>query len=232
MPDVHLLCHDLDADPRDDDALEALLDAAERERASKFVFPWLSRRYRVGRAVLRSVLGHWTGVPPASLVLATGPQGKPSLQHGPAFNMSHAEGKLLLSVSTTGRLGVDLELARSVDDLVAMARANFADDEIGAVLAAPPGLRHRVFLEVWTRKEAIIKALGGGLSIPLPAFSVLSGRGSGSLLKRLDLEGERVSEWCLQSIDEIPGCPDGIAAVALDTADFAVEWLPPELAFT
>jgi 4'-phosphopantetheinyl transferase len=96
-------------------------------------------------------------------------------------------------------------------------------------MVAPPGKRDQAFLEIWTRKEALVKALGGGLSIPLSLFSVALGQPDGNLLKRLDLSGESSSGWCVRSI---PDVPHAIAAVALDAPDFEFEWLPAEMAVT
>jgi 4'-phosphopantetheinyl transferase len=122
-----------------------------------------------------------------------------------------------------------VELRREVGDLAALAQANFAPDETSAVMVAPPGKRDQAFLEIWTRKEALVKALGGGLSIPLNLFSVALGQPDGNLLKRLDLSGESSSGWCVRSI---PDVPHAIAAVALDAPDFELEWLPAEMART
>lgn len=230
MLTVDLLSHDLDADPRDDRDLNALLDPAERARAARFAFPGLRRRYRVGRAVLRCALGAWTGQCPASLVFESGPQGKPALPGGPAFNVSHAAGRLLLAIAPQGRLGIDIELLRRVEDLEGIARHNFADDEREALLARPIAGRDRAFLELWTRKEALIKALGGGLSIPLQAFSVSLAPASGSLLRRLELPGESSADWCLRAVTDVPGASDAIAALAIDAPDWRVEWLPASAA--
>ena len=229
---VSLLSHDLDTDPRDDRELDALLAAGERVRAASFKFPHLRRRYRVGRATLRCALGARTGRPPSSLALETGPQGKPALRNGPVFNASHAAGRLLLAIAPEGRLGVDIELLHRVDDLEAISRQNFAEDEREAVLATPLAERDRAFLEIWTRKEALIKAIGGGLSIPLRSFSVSLVTRPGSLLHRLDLPGETPAQWCLRAVADVPGAPEAAAALAFDVPDWQIEWLPPSAAFS
>lgn len=228
MPTIFLISYGLDDELRDEAGLTALLHPSERAKAARFVYPYLQRRYRVGRAVLRAVLGHVTGLPPAKLMFEVGPQGKPMLPRGPSFNVSHSEGRLLLAVALGGRLGVDVELRRAVHDIDAIARANFAPDEAEAVLATQPGQREEAFLETWTRKEALIKAVGGGLSIPLSSFSVAVGQADGNLLRRLDLPGESLPDWSLRAV---PGVPGAVAAVALDAPYFEFEWLPPELAF-
>ena len=230
--EVHLLAYDLDADPRDESELDGLLDAAERDRAGRFFFPLLRRRYRVGRAALRCLLGAWTERAPTSFVFATGPQGKPTLAGGPSFNVSHCEGTLIIGITDHGRLGIDVELLRPVEDVDLLARRNFSADEIAAVLAAPETERQRAFLTIWTRKEALIKALGGGLSIPLKSFSVSLAEGPGNALQRLELEGESLAEWCICPVTGSPGMPDAVAALALDAPSCKIEWLPSELAYS
>ena len=227
-PAIQLLTHDLDADPRSDQALDAVLDATERVRAERFAFPLLRRRYRVAHAVLRCTLGHWMGQAPAGLRFEFGPQGKPTLPGGPAFNLSHSANRLLLGITVTGRLGIDMEILRPIDELEAMARQNFAADECAAVMACPHAERSRVFLNIWTRKEALIKAVGGGLSIPLQSFSVASYESCSNALERLDLPGEHRADWCVRRIDGVPG---GVAALALDAFSCTLHWLAAENAF-
>ncbi len=225
---IALVSHDLDTDPRTDGELDVLLDAAERALAERFAFPALRRRYRVAHAVLRCALAHWTGQAPASLRLEIDPQGKPAVRGGPAFNLSHSANRLLLGITDAGRLGVDVEVLRPIDDLEGMARHNFATDECEAVLACPQAERPGAFLKVWTRKEAMIKALGGGLSIPLQSFSVSTRDVCDNALKRLDYPGEQSAAWCVRGVDGVAGCT---AALALDAPSFRLDWLGPETAF-
>ncbi|MCC5863194.1 MAG: 4'-phosphopantetheinyl transferase superfamily protein [Gammaproteobacteria bacterium] len=226
---IQLLSHDLDADPRSDGELDALLSTEERARAERFAFPRLRRRYRVGRAVLRCALARSTGLTPAELSLVIGPQGKPALAGGPAFNLSHSEGLLLLGLTLEGRLGVDVEWPRPLDDLEGLARYSFAEDECRAVLALAGEAREQAFLETWTRKEALLKALGGGLSLPLKACSVRLGTPEGSLLTRLELPGEQRADWWLRPVVGLPG--GAVAAVALDRQASRLAWLPARYAY-
>ena len=143
---IHLLAYDLDADPREDRLLDRVIDASEQSWAERFGFPELRRRYGVSHTVLQCVLGKLNGITPGSHVFVNGEQDKPALTGRPSLNISHSDGPLMIAVSTTGRLGVDVELHRPVDALEAMARHNFAPDECAAVLATPPVGRKRAFL--------------------------------------------------------------------------------------
>ena len=66
-------------------------------------------------------------------------------------------------------LGADLEGVRSVDHL-GLARRYFHPNEVAAIERhADP---QAAFFQIWTLKEAVVKALGTGLSIPLDEFEV------------------------------------------------------------
>lgn len=172
---VHLWMLPLDEPPWPLDDLAAELDEAETERAARFHFARDARRWRAARGMLRRVLAPYAGTPPRELRFATGPAGKPVLAgiaDAPAFNLSHSGGFALIGITRTARIGVDIELARALPDRDAIAASHFAPGERRALAALPPDLRDDGFFAGWTRKEAYVKALGGGLSIPLADFEV------------------------------------------------------------
>jgi 4'-phosphopantetheinyl transferase len=225
---VHLLLRDLDADLTPDEQLDSLLDRAERQRAERFVQPLHRRRFRVGRATLRRTLSAWTGVPAALIEMEYGPKGKPAMRRGPAFNLSHSEGTLLLGFAERGRLGVDVEVLRPVDNRLALAKANFARAEVSALEQASPPEQNEIFLRIWTCKEAFIKALGDGLAIPLRAFTVSPTR-AGNALDSLDAEsvGTAASgDWHVCRLPLEAQRVPAVAAFAVDRHDCEVAWLP------
>jgi hypothetical protein len=67
-------------------------------------------------------------------------------------------------------LGVDLELVRDVPDLHAIAERHFAPNEMKEFLRLAPERRREAFYVTWTRKEALVKGLGLGVSFPLDSF--------------------------------------------------------------
>ena len=114
----------------------------------------------------------------------------------------------------------------TVDDIDLLARRSFSVDEVTSVLKLPKTDREYAFLTIWTHKEALIKVLGGSLSIPLTSFSVSLADGPGNMLQRLELEGEAVAEWCICPVTSLPGIPNAVAALALDAPSCKIEWLP------
>ena len=146
-----------------------LLSDNELERAERFRFEHLRRRYTIAHGFLRDVLGRYLGRPPQELVFETGEHGKPFIP-GTAlqFNLSHSEELAACAVTSGRSVGVDVEFIRDVPELDAIATRFFTGGERERIGRADD--RRQAFFECWTRKEAYIKAVGGGLSIPLTSF--------------------------------------------------------------
>lgn len=157
------------------------LSPEERARADRFAFPEGRRRFVVGRSTLRRLLAERLAIFPSEVPLIEGPHGKPALaelpqrMRGPrnvGFNLTHC-GELALIAIGPGDVGVDLEsVYRSVDSM-AIVRRFFSDQERAGFESLPEGAaRDLLFFRVWTRKEAVVKAVGRGLSCPLSSFTV------------------------------------------------------------
>lgn len=145
----------------------AMLSASERERAARFVFEVHRRRFVVARASLRRVLGLCLGRDPASLVFEQTDRGRPSLRLASHpdfdFNLAHC-GDLALLAFSNRRVGVDVERLREMPNALAIARRFFSPREIAALRRLAEDARRDGFFNAWTRKEALIKAVGAGLA--------------------------------------------------------------------
>lgn len=182
-----------------------LLSADESERASRFHFERDRRRYTVGHGIVRQILSRYVGLPPAALTFQQEPYGKPSLTHSSlAFNLSHSQEVLLLAVSLTRMVGVDVEFMRPMRDLFGIARTAFSDVERRALVAVPEADRVTAFFQIWTRKEAFIKAVGKGLSYPLDAFDVNLGEPA-RILRIYDDDARNWSLYGFRVADEYMG---------------------------
>jgi len=153
----------------------ALLSPEERERANRFHFDRDRRRFLRRRAALRLWLSARIGRPAAALRLGAGANGKPHVLDatpGFQFNASASGDRALLAATTAGDLGVDLERWRPLEpDLNAMI-SRLAAEERRTLMALEESERLARFFECWVRKEALVKAVGLGLSMPLDAFEV------------------------------------------------------------
>src|SRR5690606_3013760 len=91
--------------------------------------------------------------------------------------------------------GVDVEWVRALPDALAMARRNFSPAEVHWFTTSPPGAQAEVFFRIWTRKEAVLKAVGAGLSIDFQAFDVVAVRGAGETVPMSLVPGLAIEPW-------------------------------------
>ncbi len=164
---------DLAAAP-DDAAAWAVLSAAEQTRARRFAFEHHRRRFVAAHAALRRLLADTLGERPEALVFDAGPYGKPFLPGAPRlhFNLSHSDDSALAVISSQVEVGIDIEHQRELRDAHGLVQRHFSEAEQAAWFALPVLARQAAFHEVWARKEACVKALGWGLSLPLETVNV------------------------------------------------------------
>ncbi len=198
------------------DRLAATLSNDERQRAERFHFERDRRRFTAGRGILRVILGRYLNLEPDRLRFSYGAQGKPYLAQ-PAgnpplsFNLTHSH-ELALYAFTLGReVGIDVEYIKPLPDLEQIAGRFFSAQEQAQLLALPPAQKAAGFFNCWTRKEAYIKALGQGLSIPLDAFDVSLIPGQPAALLKVKTDPRESRRWTLKALTPAPGY---IAAVA------------------
>lgn len=164
--DVHLWLVDLGAPEGLLEPDTALLSPDERKRAARFVFERHRRRFVLARAALRRLLGAYLQRAPESLGFRYDPAGKPHLARVERlqFNLAHSEDRALVAVVLERRVGVDLEALRPMDDAETIARSFFTPAEAEALARVTAADRQRAFFRIWTRKEALLKALGEGIA--------------------------------------------------------------------
>ncbi len=146
-----------------------LLTPEEQERLGAFVFEKDRHEYLLTRALERATLAHTLDVPPTALRFRRTELGRPELV--PAsdveFNLTNTP-RLVACAVTRGRcLGVDAEPLERADQVLALAATVFTKREQADLAAMPPAERRRWAVQLWTVKEAYIKARGLGLSLPL-----------------------------------------------------------------
>jgi 4'-phosphopantetheinyl transferase len=180
--------------------LAAMLSSDELHRAGRYRFALHRDRFIAGRGFLREVLGLYLGSRPETLTFRTGPFGKPELE-GLHFNVAHAEDRILIAVAAEP-VGVDIERVRPMPEVGSLAEQVFSSDEFAAWQEFPPGRRHDAFFWLWTRKEALLKGIGLGISQHLKDVSVFFGTEDGLRAPR-ELGGEA---WSVSTFVEGPDC--------------------------
>lgn len=180
----------------------AWLDPAEAARAQRFHGQAHAQRYRVAHVALREILSEQLDQRPEDLHFVIGTEGKPVLpgRNSLAFNLSHAADVALVAVGGTAALGVDVEHVSDAPDLEDIAVTHFAADERASIVALPGSDRVAAFYRCWTRKEAVVKALGVGIGYDLQSFSVSVDAGSAQLL-RASTPMESPERWTLAHLE-------------------------------
>lgn len=153
---------------------EATLSQAELERARRLVDPRHQRRFVISRIGLRGILAAHTGDDPAALAFAENAFGKPYLvgRASIKFSLSHSGDQAVLAIREGAPVGVDIERLRALEHADIAARYFRANE--AAWIDGRPGEAERrtAFFQTWTVKEAVVKATGVGMSMPLSDFEI------------------------------------------------------------
>ncbi len=155
----------------------AVLTDDERARAGRFAFVSDQSAFVTTRAALRRALGDALSCPPDTVRIVTATSGRPTLDrsHGSRldFNVSHSGAVAALALSHTGRVGVDIEthdIRRGLRDLVPTVMG--LRERVMLTALTDEALFCEAFYGCWTRKEAIAKGIGTGISADLTAIDV------------------------------------------------------------
>lgn len=148
-----------------------LLDEGERARVARFRFEPDRERYILGHGLLRELLGHYLAIAPGAVVMPRGRFGKPYVEGHPLhFNLSDTKDAVLIAFSREQEIGADVETMTRTVDHEAVSEHYFTPEEIGDIARTADGKRR--FLELWTRKEAVLKASGVGIMDDLRVLRV------------------------------------------------------------
>jgi 4'-phosphopantetheinyl transferase len=147
----------------------------EKARADRFVCDLHRDRFIAARSFLRLTLSEITRLAPEQLEFAYEANGRPYLAGSnpqPTLSLSHSDDLVVVAVSWTGPLGIDIECVRPLDDCDAIAEQIMHPRELEAFHRLPDSARLGAFYRLWTRKEALLKAWGFGFSAEPRKFDV------------------------------------------------------------
>jgi len=152
------------------------LDELERQRSASFHLEVDRRDFVAAHALLRSMLTYYANLPEHSWRFVIEANGKPSIDPDLGcdelrFNLSHTHGLVAVAVASRGLIGIDAERVDPAKVDFNVAKEYFAAAELQILQKAPPAQRPAYFYRLWTLKEAYIKAIGTGLSMPLRSFA-------------------------------------------------------------
>lgn len=150
---------------------------SERAQARRFLHALDAARHLLGRALVRRVLCAATGLerlgdfPRTTLGKPVCPDAPHGGTTGIDFSISHSGDMVWTAFCRDAAVGIDMEQIRPLPDLLELA-AQLHPLECAAIRAQPELERAAAFYRCWTRKEAVLKALGQGLNLPLHSFQV------------------------------------------------------------
>jgi 4'-phosphopantetheinyl transferase len=208
--EAHLYSIHLEQAPEDLDEIRAWLSPEEKARGDKFHFELHRNRFIAGRGALRRILSTYLGVTPESLGFEYGPYGKPVLrpiqnETRLMFNLAHSDNLGLIGVSHGAIIGVDLEKVRFLEDFDDLVGRFFSPSEAGIFLGLNPVEKPEAFFNLWTRKEAWLKATGEGIAHSLNQVEVAFLPEETAEIRRLPAGHGRVEDWSLESVSLAPG---------------------------
>lgn len=275
---IHVFALSLETDAEILRQCAEILSSQERERAARFKFDQHRRRFTIARAWMRTILGRYIGVHPATIEFQYSAKGKPSLrsatttcgaasvrpdpqtlarpaafakvtaeecdslshrmgegrdegrsisykpQIGPHtlhFNLSHSAEIAVLGVTRVGEIGVDVEFIRPVDRMDELVARFFSIRETESFKPVPIADKPGAFFNLWTRKEAWLKATGEGITGSLAEVEVSFLPGELARLIALGKDNEEARHWTLHAFKPAPGY---VGALAVRARDVAIEF--------
>ena len=172
LNEIHIWLASLTKPAINPDAACQVLSHQERKKATCFVRSLDSEKYITRQHALRTLLSYYTGKQAGEIQISHTDFGKPELSHTAGqsalfFNVSYSDALCVMAFGRAGKLGVDVELIRSFPDMDAMTDLCLTRLEKKAYFALHGFRRKTSFFKYWTRKEALVKGIGTGLSYPV-----------------------------------------------------------------
>lgn len=200
----------------------AALDQQEHQRWQRLLRAIDASRYAAAHTALRSILANELACSPSDIQYLHNAWGKPFLEHGPAFSLSHSGPLALIAVQPDLPLGIDIELQSKetspdwFTDCWSPAELRRMHQPLNAAQA----------LRLWVRKEAVLKAVGRGLHLPMS--QVVLPLGESQRLRAIShCEGQNTL-WHLYDLDIGVGALAALASRQHYSADELrpVDWSP------
>ena len=177
-----------------------VLSASEWERAMRFRMPADQARFAVTRGVLRTLLGRYLQLPGTAIAFTANEYGKPATDGGIKFNVAHSGDYALLAFARDREVGVDVERISGDRVVGELARRVLSPGEYERFGALAESERVPTFFQIWTLKEAVLKAIGSGLSIAPECVEVAFYPDEPRLIGCSAKEIDDVNEWTVRSV--------------------------------
>lgn len=185
--EIHVLLIEILAFREHIDGIASLLHYTEMQDAERKATPKERIRYITTKGLTKYILGSYIGEDPRSIGFSVNRNGKPSISTrqgtGIVFNLSHSFDCAVVAVSKSVDIGIDIEKIREnirIDDILPYA---FSKKESDVLNGLNPKAKRDLFFTYWSRKEAIIKALGGSVAHHMDKIDAMDRRGGNTWLQ-------------------------------------------------
>jgi 4'-phosphopantetheinyl transferase len=208
---------------------KSILTADEHDRMSRFKFEKDRHQYMVTRAALRTILSKYQpATAPSQWIFDKNPYGRPYIRtaqniNGIYFNLSHSANMIAIAISDLPQIGIDVEAIDRMGSHQEVAESFFSEAEVAQMMQLNKAAKNDRFIDLWTLKEAYIKACGMGLAIPLNEFSFIINSRTDIRVRFAPKRKDIASSWDFWQI--LPGMEHKVA-MAVKSNTFAV---PPSI---
>lgn len=192
--------------------LEHFLSAEELRYGSEITSEKRRLEYLQSRFTLKSLLAKYVGLTPEVIEFKKIGEGKPVLMNPTVhldFNLSHSHDYFAIALSEKGQVGVDIEKVRPAQNLAKIAERFFSPAETQLIQNEKDGIKQtEIFAKFWSGKEALVKAVGGGVFKNVHEVLIDE---TNWKIKKLPLEFGSLADWDLQFFDPVPGYTCSVA---------------------
>jgi 4'-phosphopantetheinyl transferase len=207
--EIHAWTLNLDCSEPSIDGFRKFLSEDEIERAGRFRLELYRNRFIRCRGSLRVIISKYLHCAPGEVHFRYGLNGKPSVD-GLQFNVAHSRNVAVIAVSHCNQLGVDIEAVRWLEDFDELVARFFCPRESQLFARLPNALKPTAFFNLWTRKEALLKATGEGIAYSLDRVDVTFLPDEPPCVLSMPQEGA-CRDWILKEIHPAPGFIGAVA---------------------
>lgn len=184
--------------------LASCLSAEEKKRAEGFRFEQHRDRFIAGRGILRHILANYLQIKSNKILFEYSDRGKPRLasslnQDSLQFNVSHSQDLALYGFNYQRIIGVDLEYIKENIDYQQLAKRFFSPQELQLINSYPVAEQKTIFFQLWTAKEAYLKATGDGLAGSLDSIKFSIDNNYKLNLVDIKQAHQPVSNWLIKN---------------------------------
>ncbi len=217
---AHIWRASLDVPAGEIERLTTFLSPDEIVRANKFKFARDKKRFIAARGILRELLANYLQITANQIEFSYSDRGKPHLAASIPdlslqFNLSHSQNYALYGFTRNCRLGIDLEYLRSMNDAAKIAKRFFSAAESELISSLTADKQKRVFFQLWTAKEAYLKATGEGLAGLLSEIEISITPESSVTLLSVQGNVETAANWAMTSFVPVT---DYVGTVVIETS--------------